>query len=83
MNNQPIDDVLNEGMRLKNKTDLSNEMVGIWAKYSLDIINLISRNSVLKCQYSTIVANTLLGNDTPSKKLDDCLRYLINNYSLI
>lgn len=83
MNNRPIDDVLNEGMRLMKKIDLSNEMVEIWARYSLDIINLISRNNFLKYQYSSIVANAMLSNDTPNKKLDDCLRFLISNYSII
>lgn len=83
MNKRPIDDVLNEGLRLMNITNLSHEMVGIWAKYSMDIINLTSRNNFLKQQYSTIVANALLGNDTPNKKLDDCLRFLISNYSII
>lgn len=83
MNNRPIDDVLNEGMRLMKKIDLSNEMVEIWARYSLDIINLISRNNFLKYQYSSIVANAMLSNDTPNKKLDNCLRFLISNYSII
>lgn len=83
MNKQALDDVLNEGMRLLRKTDLSNEMVEIWARYSLDIINLISQNNFLKYQYSSIVANAMLSNDTPNKKLDDCLRFLISNYSII
>lgn len=83
MNNRPIDDVLNEGMRLMKKIDLSNEMVEIWARYSMDIIDLISRNNFLKYQYSSIVANAMLSNDTPNKKLDDCLRFLISNYSII
>lgn len=83
MNNRPIDDVLNEGMRLMKKIDLSNEMVEIWARYSLDIINLISRNNFLKYQYSSVVADAMLSNDTPNKKLDDCLRFLISNYSII
>lgn len=83
MNNRPIDDVLNEGMRLMKKIDLSNEMVEIWVRYSLDIINLISRNNFLKYQYSSIVANAMLSNDTPNKKLDICLRFLISNYSII
>lgn len=83
MNNRPIDDVLNEGMRLMKKIDLSNEMVEIWARYSLDIINLVSRNNFLKYQYSSVVADAMLSNDTPNKKLDDCLRFLISNYSII
>lgn len=83
MNKQALDDVLNEGMRLLRKTDLSNEMVEIWARYSLDIINLISQNNFLKYQYSSIVANAMLSNDNPNKKLDDCLRFMINNYSII
>lgn len=83
MNKQALDDVLNEGMRLIRKTNLSNEMVEIWARYSMDIINLISRNNFLKYQYSSIVANALLSIDTPKKKLDDCLKFLISNYSII
>ena len=83
MNKQALDDVLNEGMRLIRKTNLSNEMVEIWARYSMDIINLISRNNFLKYQYSSIVANALLSIATPKKKLDDCLKLLISNYSII
>ena len=83
MNKQALDDVLKEGMRLIKKTDLSNEMVEIWARYSMDIINLISRNNFLKYQYSSIVANAMLSIDTPNKKLDDCLRFLFSNYSII
>ena len=83
MNKQALDDVLNEGMRLLRKTDLSNEMVEIWARYSLDIFNLISRNNFLKYQYSSVVADAMLSNDTPNKKLDNCLRFLISKYSII
>lgn len=83
MNTRPLDDVLNEGMRLMGKTNLSHEMVKIWASYSMDIINIISQNSFLKYQYSTVVANALLSNDTPNKMMDDCLRFLISNYSMI
>lgn len=83
MNKQALDDVLNEGMRLLRKTDLSSEMVEIWARYSMDIINLISKNNFLKYQYSSIVANAMLSNDNPNKKLDDCLRFLISYYSIV
>lgn len=83
MNNRALDDVISEGMRLIGKPDLNSIMVRIWASYSMDIINIISQNNFLKYQYSTIVANALLSDDIPSKKLDDCLRFLISNYSII
>lgn len=82
MNNRPLDDVIKEGMRLLEKPTLNQEMVGIWAKYSLDIINLISKNSYINYQYSTMVANALLSADPPYKKIDACLRFLISNYSM-
>lgn len=83
MNKRALDDVINEGMRLVGKLDLSPDMVSIWARYSMDILNLISQNNIVKYQYSTIVANALLSNDTPNKKMDDCLRFLISCYSMI
>lgn len=82
MNNRPLDDVIKEGMRLMEKNTLNQEMVSIWAKYSLDIINLISKNSYINYQYSTMVANALLGTNPPYQKLDTCLRFLISNYSM-
>lgn len=83
MINSALDDVIKEGLRLKMKANLNFEMVQIWTNYSMEIINLISRNNFIKYQYSTIVANALLGNDSPNNKIDACLRFLINNYSMI
>lgn len=83
MNGKAIDNVIQEGMRLMGKSNLNNKMVRIWAHYSMNIINLVSKNSFIKYQYSTIVANAILSKESPSRQIDACLRFLISNYSMI
>lgn len=83
MNSKAIDNVIQEGMRLMEKSDLRYEMVRIWANYSMEIMNLVSQNSVIKYQYSTTVANAILGKDSPNQQIGICLRFLISNYSMI
>lgn len=81
MNNKALDDVIKEGLRLLDKTNLTLGMVKVWASYSMDIINIISTNNYIKYQYSAKVNDALFGMESPHNRLKECLKFLIANYS--
>lgn len=81
--NSALQNVINEGISLMGRHDLSAEMYKIWVDYSLNILNLISDNPMIKYEYTSILMNQTQSNNTLPIKLNKCIDYLINISPLI
>lgn len=81
--NNAIQNVINEGIKLLGEKELNNEMLMAWVQYSTKILNLASPNNLIKIQYSSTIANTVVLDSSPHEKLNQLLQFLIQSIPLL
>ena len=54
-----------------------------WMDYSRKMLNLVSKNAMIKYQYSTFLMSIINSQDSANVKLQKCIDYLINIAPLI
>lgn len=82
MNNEMII-VIQDGIELMKNPYFDENMFLAWMDYSRKMLNLVSKNTMVKYQYTTFLMSIRNSQDTPNVKLQKCIDYLINIAPLI
>ena len=82
MNNEMIT-VIQDGINLMKNPYLDDNMFLAWLDYSRKMLNLVSKNAMIKYQYTTFLMSIINSQDTANVKLQKCRDYLINIAPLI
>ena len=82
MNNEMIA-VIQDGINLMKHPYFDENMFLAWMDDSRKMLNLVSKNAMVKYQYTTFLMSIINSKDTPNVKLQKCIDYLINIAPLI
>lgn len=82
MNNEMIA-VIQDGINLMKNPYYDDNMFLAWMDYSRKMLNLVSKNAMVKYQYTTFLMSIINSQDAPNVKLQKCIDYLINIAPLI
>lgn len=82
MNNEMIA-VIQDGINLMKNPYFDENMFLAWMDYSRKMLNLVSKNAMVKYQYTTFLMSIINSQDTVNVKLQKCIDYLIKIVHLI
>lgn len=83
MNNEVIT-VIQDGIELMKNPYFGDNMFLAWMDYSRKMLDLVSKNAMIKYQYNTTFLMSIINSpDTANVKLQKCIDYLINIAPLI
>ena len=82
MNNEMIT-VIQDGINLMRNPYCDVNMFLAWMDYSRKMLNLVSKNAMIKYQYTTFLMSIINSQDTANVKLQKCIDYLMNLAPLI
>ena len=77
MNNEMIT-VIQDGINLMKNPYFDDNMFLAWMDYSRKMLALVSKNAMIKYQYTTFLMSIISSQDSPTVKLQKCIDYLMN-----
>ena len=75
--------VIQDGINLMKNPYFDDNMFLAWMDYSRKMLNLVSKNAMIKNQYTTFLMLIINSQDCANVKLQRCLDYLIKIAPLI
>lgn len=81
--NKEMYGVINDGIDLLKNPYFDNSMFLVWLDYSRKMLDLVSKNTMIKYQYASFLMPIVGSQESPDEKLRKCIDYLINILPLI
>ena len=70
--------VIQDGINLMKNPYFDDNMFLAWMDYSRKMLALVSKNAMIKYQYTTFLMSIISSQDSPTVKLQKCIDYLMN-----
>ena len=83
-NNSPIQQVIDQGLKLLQSNQVTDPTYQIWVEYSKSMLNIATNNPAIYSNYLSVILAASNSNIRPSQRLSMCLQqYLINIQPII
>lgn len=82
-NNKPIQQVIDQGLKLLQSNQVTDSTYKIWVEYSKSMLNIATNNPTIYSNYLSVILAASNPSMQPSQRLSMCLQYLINIQPII
>lgn len=73
----PIQQVIDQGLELMRKADITEDLYQAWIDYSRAMLNIATKNPAIYANYSTVILSATMPNIPIYQRLSMCIQYLI------
>lgn len=82
-NNKPIQQVIDQGLKLLQNNQVTDSTYQIWVEYSKSMLNIATKNPTIYSNYLSVIFAASNSSIQPSQRLSMCLQYLIKIQPII
>ena len=82
-NNIPIQQVIDQGLKIMQNGQVTDAMYQVWVEYSKSILNMTTKNPSIYSNYLSVILAASSPNIQPYQRLSMCLQYLIKIQPII
>ena len=76
-NNIPIQQVIDQGLKIMQNGQVTDAMYQVWVEYSKSILNMTTKNPSIYSNYLSVILAVSNHNIQPYQRLSMWLKYLI------